>query len=127
MALGLTHWAFAFTLTQVIEIPVYMRGARVSAIVAGGASALTHPVVWFVMPPLADAIYTSMARQGMRVVSNPTFRLLGFALLCEGFALGAEALYLSLFKVRRALLWSLVANLASASAGYLSWLLFGFP
>jgi hypothetical protein len=79
------------------------------------------------MPPLTNAIYVAMARQGFTVVSSATFRLLGYALLCEGFAVGAEALYLRALKVRRALLWSLVANFASASVGYLSGSLFGWP
>jgi hypothetical protein len=127
MALALARWAFAFFLTQAIEIPIYVRGARMRPLAAGGASALTHPVVCFAMPPLADAIYASMYGHGLVIVSSPTFRLLGFALLAEGFAVGAEALYLCALKVKRALLWSLVANFASASAGYLSWSLFGFP
>jgi hypothetical protein len=127
MPLRLANWAFAFLFTQAIEIPIYMRGARMRPLAAGGASALTHPVVWFAMPPLANAICAAMARHGLSIVSSATFRLLLYALLCEGFAVGAEALYLRALKIKRALLWSLLANFASASTGYLWWLLFGWP
>jgi len=121
------RWALAFALTQAIEVPIYTRGAKARPLVAFGASAITHPVVWFVMPPVADAIYAAMSLRGMEIVHDGAFRTLGFGLLCEGFAVSVEAVYLRAFQVRRALLWSLLANGASAAAGYLLWSLTGFP
>ena len=58
----LAHWAFAFLFTQVVEIPIYMRGLRVGPVKAFGASAITHPVVWFVIPHLFSAVYHWAAR-----------------------------------------------------------------
>ena len=127
MSQSLARFALAFGLTQIIEVPIYTRGTRVRPIVAFGASAITHPVVWFVMPRLADAIYAWMSLRGVAIVHRAAFRTLGFALLAEGFAVGVEAMYLRAFKVRRALVWSLLANGASAGLGYLLWALTGWP
>lgn len=123
----ISRWALAFALTQIIEVPIYMRGARVRSFVAFGASAITHPVVWFVMPRIADAIYAAMSRRGIDLVHESAFRTLGFAFLCEGFAVLVEAIYLRAFMVQRAFTWAIIANLASALAGYVLWLLTGLP
>jgi len=111
----LLDWALYFFITQAIEVPVYVatlpdpsRPRR--ALIGFGASALTHPIVWFVLKPLL-------------------LRPLGFgayAAFAETFAVLAEAAYLAgLFRVpaRRALLCALAANGASFAAGLLfSWL-----
>jgi hypothetical protein len=123
----LARFALAFTLTQLIEVPIYMRGARVRPTIAFGASALTHPVVGFVIPHVADAIYAWMSRRGIEVVYRQDFRTLGFALLAEGFAVVVEAIYLGAFKVKRAFAWSLLANAMSAGIGYLLSSLTGWP
>ena len=69
---GLAHWAFAFVFTQIIEVPIYMRGLRVGPLKAFGASALTHRVVWFVIPALWAALYRfAAARYSAR--SRPRF------------------------------------------------------
>lgn len=110
-------WFPAFLFTQAFEVPIYLvvmdrqrlpfsSGAQVA--IAFGASALTHPIVWFVIPKLGLS-YT------------------GYVALAEVFAVGAEALYFARFGVRRALLWSFVANATSASLGLLSRWAFGFP
>lgn len=53
-------WLLAFLFTQAIEIPIYMRGLRVRVYEALGASAFTHPIVWFVIPPLCDWLYFTL-------------------------------------------------------------------
>lgn len=131
-------WIGAFFFTQAIEVPIYVRALRRgaeprptlgrAAAVAFGASAITHPVVWFVMPGLADAIFRAMLRAGLRaLVASEGFRFVAFGALAEGFAVAVEALYLRAFRAPRPLLLAFLANLASASAGYLSFRLTGWP
>ena len=106
----LTRWLAAFALTQVFEVPLYLRagaGWRTAFL----ASALTHPVVWFVFPRLlrAELGYWSMVA------------------MAEIFAVGAEALWLHANGVRRALPWSLLANATSFGCGLLIRAAFGWP
>jgi hypothetical protein len=103
----LQPWLLAFAFTQAIEIPLYRR-AGASLPVAFGASALTHPLVWFAFPRLP----------------LPWGWMVFWA---ELFAVLAEALWLRAFRVPRPLPWSLAANLASLSLGLLSRRLFGLP
>jgi hypothetical protein len=82
----LTRWLFAFAFTQMVEIPIYMaalsrwapgvEGRRRQAAIAFGASALTHPFVWFVFPACLRASYLEMA------------------IAAESFAVIVEGLYL---------------------------------
>lgn len=110
-------WLEAFLFTQVVELPfwflAFRRGARRSdarerpgrgsAVLLGlGASALTHPIVWFGFPELRPAIgYWPMIA------------------LAEAFAVGVEALYARAEGVRWSLGWSLAANAASFGLGVL--------
>jgi hypothetical protein len=110
-------WLLAFAFTQAVELPIWVaalrRGGRregarsrptllVAVLVALGASALTHPVVWFVFPALRPAVgYWPMIA------------------LAEAFAVGVEALYMHAEGVRGALWWSLAANAASLILGVL--------
>jgi hypothetical protein len=107
----LTAWLRAFAFTQIVEIPIYVRGLRCSVLAAFGASALTHPVVWFVFfSPRFQARYEA------RLVA------------AELFAWLVEAAYFRIvFKKERAWLWSLVANFASVALATLSRRLFGLP
>ncbi len=105
-------WLVAFFFTQLFEMPIYWK-ATGSLRVAFLASAMTHPVVWFVFPVLMD-------------------HGLGYGpmvALAELFAVLAEAVWLRLngTSAGKALLWSLAANAFSASCGFLmrEWL--GFP
>jgi hypothetical protein len=104
-------WLRAFLFTQLVEVPIYMRGPGCSLPAAFGASLLTHPVVWFLFfsPRWAAGYATKMVA-------------------AELFAWLAEAAYLR-FACRRprALLWSLCANAASLGLGLLSRSLFGVP
>jgi hypothetical protein len=104
-------WLRAFLFTQLIEVPIYVRGLRCSPWVAFGASALTHPIVWFgFFSPRWQAGYTT------KLVA------------AESFAWLAEAAYFRLgFRRPRAWFWSLAANGASLGLGLLSRRLFGGP
>jgi hypothetical protein len=114
-------WASAFALTQLVEVPIYSLFLRaflperpfLSRIgIAFGASAITHPFVWFVFP-LMHARYAV------------------YLAVSELFAVVVEAAWLRLTGVRRPvpvlLLASLVANGASAGLGLSARALFGWP
>jgi len=109
-------WMSAFVLTQAVEMPIYVLACRQRAwprrlLVAFATSALTHPIVWFVIPDL-------MAQTSYEV----------YFAVAEGFAVLAEALVLRVgAKVRYALLWALGANAASVVVGELTRALFGWP
>lgn len=107
----LQGWLSAFLFTQLVEIPIYMRGLRCSFLVAFGASALTHPLVWFLFfSPRWEAPYA------------------GKLAAAELFAWLAEAAYFRFgWKKPRALPWALAANAASLALGLLSRRLFGGP
>ncbi len=100
-------WAIAFAFTQAIEVPIYLRvtGLKVAFL----ASALTHPIVWFVFPALWPGGYVSMV------------------VAAELFAWGAEALWLRAHRVERAALWSFIANAASFCIGMALRSCFGIP
>ena len=110
------EYAAALLLTLAIEIPIAAGGmvrwyrvpARRGAWIAAGASVLTHPVVWFVLP-------------GLLV---PTVGSLGYLVAAEASAWLIEAGIFWL-AIRRdlvgLLLLSLLANLASFGAGGLLW------
>ncbi len=119
-------WLAAFGFTQAVEIPVYLVALRVdrgepdgagarpvweSALVAFGASALTHPFVWFAFPALLPGV-------------ERYWRMVACA---EAFAVIGEALYLWAFKVKRAFAWSLLANAMSFGTGLLSRAIFDWP
>jgi hypothetical protein len=107
-------WALAFCLTQLVEVPVYRALAPVGWARAFSLSLVTHPIVWYVFPPLGAAIG------------------LGFAPMlwaAEAFAYLAEAALLRAYGVRwrRALAVSCVANTASIVAGELVRARWGVP
>lgn len=104
-------FARAFVFTQLVEVPIYRFGARAPLSVAFGASALTHPIVWFVF-------------------FSPTFSL-GYEtrlLSAEIFAVVGEACLLARYLPRgRALLFSFLANVTSVVMGELSRAACGLP
>ena len=109
------EWLIAFTFGQAVEVPIYLlaflgaaRPLWQKAAIGFGATALTHPVVWFVFPRLIDD-YVSMA------------------VAAETFAVAVEAVYLAAFGVRRALIWSVVSNGASLGLGLFSRAWLGWP
>ena len=104
----LIAWLWGFLFTQIVEIPIYAWPLRGRVGVAFTASAITHPIVWFVFPRLIQP-YVPMV------------------LAAELFAVVVETVWLRRFGVRHALLWSLAANGASVGLGFLSRALFGVP
>lgn len=124
-------WLSAFCFTQAVEVPIYVAAirrardrddaprlpawvdtvpARIAA--AFGASLVTHPVVWFVIPKLPLGSYARMV------------------IVAEAFAIVAEGLYfaaLGLADLRRTMGWALVANLASVTLGLASRAAIGWP
>lgn len=127
MAGALAAWISAFAFTQAVEVPLYVAAVRRSVrlgatqrplglaaqiALAFGASAVTHPIVWFLIPRLPCGSYAEMVARAEL-----------FAVLVEGFYFYA----LEVFTLRRALFWSLLINGASASLGLLSRWAFGWP
>ncbi len=110
MLSALWGWAVAFFFTQLFEMPIYWRASK-SLRVGFFASAITHPVVWFVFPVLMDhgVAYAPMV------------------VLAELFAWVVEAQWLRFNQVPRAYAWSLAANGFSLSCGLVMRSLFGFP
>ena len=95
-------WISAFLLTQLIECPIYRiaLGKRSHAwLIAFGASAMTHPIVFFGFPLLFPVDY-------WRGVAT-----------AEAFAVIGEAIWLSKFGVPNSLTWTLLANALSAGIG----------
>ena len=110
----LTAWLGAFLFGQAIEVPIYSvplgdRPVVARLVIAFGATAITHPFVWFVFPAIVPGSYV------------------GMAILAEAFAVGVETIYLRCFGVSRALGWSVLANGSSLGLGLLSRHLFGWP
>jgi hypothetical protein len=104
-------WLWAFLFTQMVEVPIYSVSLRTGLLPAFGASAVTHPLLWFVLFPALDSL------------PHPWRVAVG-----EAFAFLVEAAYFALlFRRRRAWLWSAVANAASFGTGMLSRWLFGMP
>lgn len=128
-------WLGAFVFTQAVEVPVWMAalgrrragqgggadaatdgagggaamggpGARFA--VAFGASGLTHPVVWFVLPQLGLPYWTYVA-------------------IAETYAVAVEALWGWRWGLRHAWAWSLLANGLSFGLGMVSRRAFGWP
>jgi hypothetical protein len=98
------EWTGAFLLTQMIEVPVYLLASRAlpkprRAFYAFGASAITHPIIWFCLP----------------WSSGPYVPLL---IIAETFAVVVEALWSRWWNVRRAWSFSLLANASSACLGF---------
>ena len=103
--MSVNDWSGAFLLTQLIEVPIYLRAARSQPLLkraayAFGASTLTHPIIWFCLP------WETM----------PYATLL---ILAEGFAIGTEGLWGFCWCVPRPWITSLAANAASLIAGML--------
>ncbi|MCC6873447.1 MAG: hypothetical protein IT378_03985 [Sandaracinaceae bacterium] len=104
------EWLRAFLLTQVIEMGVYVhatpssRRLRERVAIAFAASAMTHPIVWFVIPPLLTSRHVGMDWWEMVACA-------------ELFAWLAEALWLWAMGARYAIGWALIANGASFLSG----------
>ncbi len=134
-------WFSAFVLTQAIEVPIYLVALRRRADARGTAlapeslrwrlgfgflaSMATHPYVWFVIPSLfASSLWTDAVTAWPALLP---WRYALFFAAAEAFAVLAEALLMRALRVRRPLLWALVANAASAGMGLLTRALFDWP
>lgn len=107
---SLAAWLSAFAFTQLVEVPIYCSGLRVRWWAAFGASAITHPLLWFAIMPLLPLGYGARLAVG------------------EAFAVLVEAAYFRLgWRRPRALAWSLLANAASLGLGLLCRRWFGAP
>lgn len=108
----LTAWLAAFTLTQIVEVPIYaicLKNRRLRWVWAFGASVLTHPCIFLLLPriwPGGHLTYVASA---------------------EAVAVGGEAIYLAALGVPRSIAWALLANGASLAVGLASRALFGWP
>ncbi len=96
-------WLSAFLLTQAVEGPIYLfAGRRLPTarrwLFAFGASAVTHPVVWFAFPWESASWWLCFA-------------------FAESFAVIAEGALGRLVGLPRPWLWSLAANAASVLVG----------
>lgn len=107
-------WLVAFTLTQLVEVPLARALAPVSWWRAASLSAVTHPAVWYVLPPLCYGVGLGYG---------------AMVLIAELFAWLVEAAMLMGYGVRpfRALAVSLVANGASVLAGMAARAWLGMP
>lgn len=128
----MTAWLAAFVFTQCVEMPLYARALgrarRARWLLAFGASAITHPVVWFVMPGAWEALYLrAIDAHPAWVIASPGWRYASLVALAETFAVLVEAVYLRLLGVKRAFVWSLGANAASVTLGLVSRAVFGWP
>ena len=101
----LESWPVAFCLTQLVEVPIYLFAARRLPawkrwVFAFGASAITHPLLWFLLP-WKDGDWQ-------------TFFLLG-----ESAVMMIEATWAALFRIANPMTWSVLANGSSILAGFL--------
>lgn len=96
-------WARAFVFTQVVEVPIYRGVAKVPLGLAFAASAITHPIVWFVffsprVPLGYDAklvlaeTFAVVVEAGLVATRTTWRRALGVALLANGASVGASVI-----------------------------------
>ncbi|WP_146657892.1 hypothetical protein [Enhygromyxa salina] len=119
----MSAWLLAFAFTQLIEVPIYIRALLerlperepvckrwpAALAIAFGASAVTHPIVWFVMPKLIPGSWLTMV------------------IVAELFAITVEAAWLRGFGLQRSLAWAAFANSASVAIGLLLRQTLGWP
>ena len=98
----MTAWLAAFSVTQIVECPIYgyaLADHRWRWGCAFGLSAVTHPIIFFALPRLFPADYWT------------------YVSVAEAFAVVVEAGLLSALGARRPLQWALLANGASLLVG----------
>jgi hypothetical protein len=121
-------WLAAFALTQVIEMPLYLRlTVPRRPWVAFGASAWTHPLLWFAWP----IAWNWLANHAPTVLlpwldggDREAWLATGIA---EVAIVALEALWFQGFGGRRPWRASLLANGASCGAGVLLHFTIGWP
>ena len=100
-------WLEAFLLTQCIEVPLYcalLRSVPIPKRIALGfsATAVTHPVVWFVIHSISKDFGLPHA---------------GYMFVAECYAVGVEGLLLWAFGQRKPWAVALLVNMVSFGAG----------
>lgn len=132
----LLDWFLAFVLTQAIEVPIYLRfclpqpplrSARIRFAIAFGASALTHPLLWGLLPPLWDAVGWDVVQAAGGHLDDPVAQNVVVTTIAEIVIWIAEASWFRAFGCLRPWLWAFVANSASAGTGVLLHLTIGWP
>lgn len=96
-------WLLAFCLTQVVEAPLYLmacpdRSIQHRLVIALGASAITHPALYF----------------GIRAIDGDWMTLV---LAGELVVVAIEAGWLALWRVDQPVAWALLANASSVAVG----------
>lgn len=124
----ITQWLAAFALTQFVEAPIYGIAQRrdgptrprwVRVAIALGASAITHPPLWFYAPSAWIELYLGVVTRWPHArIASPEARYVAFVLVFEALVVLVEGAYFAAAGVRRAFLWSLVANAASVLVGF---------
>lgn len=120
-------WFWAFLFTQIVEIPIYMRGLRAKPHEAFGASALTHPIVWFVIPPAWAWLHTTLLAPHAALRLSATPRYWVMVVIAETFAVVGEAVYFKQLGKEKAWRWAFVANMTSVTLGFACREIFGWP
>lgn len=110
-------WLGAFAFTEIVEAPIYRRLLGVSWLASLGASAITHPFVWFVFPLVRTRWLVTTIGSEL------------FAWLVEGvwFFILSRRPGKGRLTLARALFVSLLANAASEGLGLASRAWFGWP
>jgi len=120
MSSYVSAWFVAFAFTQVVEAPIYQRLLGCSFGSALVPSALTHPVLWFVIFPYLPLSYVQKAVIGETfvVLVETLCALLWLALR------GSHGPHTRLPTARRRAFWAFavafIANAASMGLGLLS-------
>lgn len=119
----LTAWLRAFLFTQIVEMPIYRRALPTAWPLAFGASAITHPFVWFFFPWIASTFDVNW------YVTATASELFAWGVEAFWFwSLGKKALFgQATISGKRAIVISLAANAASLGLGLASRALFGIP
>lgn len=116
-------WLTAFALTQCVEMGFYVNAHRAPRprserlAIAFACSAITHPLVWFVVQPAME-----IAAGASEVSWSATTMYWAGVLVAETFAVLTEAGFLACFGVPAALRWSLAANATSVILGFFCYL-----
>ena len=102
-------WLSAFVITSVIEMPVYLWALRYTdhsqtnkILISLTPSIVTHPLIWWGIPPLINQISISEV---------------SYYILVEVIAVLGEYFFLKKLKCNSALSTSLIANGCSATLG----------
>ena len=95
-------FAISFAAAALIKTAVYLQPLPRRVLAALLATAITHPIVWFIFPRVWPAGHVET-----------------MVLCSQIFAVAIEGAYLASFSVKRPLVWALMANALSFCAALL--------